>query len=63
MVHPEQSMVFPVACEAIVKQDGRVKNDCELNACKRLIPQIRQTLGDEKIIALLSSKSRLISLH
>ena len=55
MVHPEQSTVFPVACEAIVKQDGRVKNDCELNACKRLIPQIRQTLGDEKIMAVFDA--------
>ena len=54
-VHPEQSTVFPVACEAIVKQDGRVKNDCELNACKRIIPQIRQALGDEKIITVFDA--------
>ena len=54
-VHPDQSPVFPVACEAIVKQDGRVKNDCELNACKRIIPQIRQALGDEKIITVFDA--------
>ena len=44
-VHPKQSTVFPVACEAIIKQDGHTKNDCELNASKRIIPQIRQGLG------------------
>lgn len=54
-VHPSQSTVFPVACEAIVKQDGQTKNDCELNASKRIIPQVRQTLGDEKIIAVFDA--------
>lgn len=49
-VHPSQSTVFPVACEAIIKQDGSTKNDCELNASKRIIPQIRQTLGEEEAI-------------
>jgi len=52
-VHPEQRTVFPVACEPIVKQDGSTKNDCELNASKRIIPQIRTTLGqEEKILAI-----------
>jgi Transposase DDE domain len=55
-VHPEQSTVFPVACEAIVKQDGSTKNDCELNASKRIIPQIRATFGDEEqIIAVFDA--------
>jgi len=54
-VHPEQSTVFPIACEAIVKQDGSTKNDCELNASKRIIPQIRKALGDEKIIAVFDA--------
>jgi hypothetical protein len=54
-VHPDQSTVFPVACEAIVKQDGSTKNDCELNASKRIIPQIRAALGDEKIIAIFDA--------
>ena len=55
MVHPKQKTVFPVACEAIVKQDGSTKNDCELNACKRLIPQIRKILPDQKIIAIFDA--------
>ena len=54
-VHPEQRTVFPVACEAIVKQDGSTKNDCELNASKRIIPQIREVLGDEKIISIFDA--------
>jgi hypothetical protein len=54
-VHPDQSTVFPVACEAIVKQDGSTKNDCELNASKRIIPQIRKALGEEKIIAVFDA--------
>jgi hypothetical protein len=43
----DQKEVFPVACEAIVKQDGDTKNDCELNAAKRLIPTIRAMLPKE----------------
>jgi len=54
-VHPKQSTVFPVACEAIVKQDGSTKNDCELNASKRIIPQIRAALGEEKVIAIFDA--------
>ena len=33
-----------IAVELIVCQDGNVKNDCEINAAKRLIPQIRQAM-------------------
>jgi len=55
-VHPDQSTVFPVACEAIVRQDGNTKNDCELNASKRIIPQIRESLGEAtKIIAIFDA--------
>ena len=55
-VHHNQATVFPVACEAIVKQDGQTKNDCELNASKRIIPQIRETLGaTEKIITIFDA--------
>jgi hypothetical protein len=54
-VHPKQSTVFPVACEAIIKQDGSTKNDCELNASKRIIPQIRSGMGDKKVIAVFDA--------
>jgi len=43
IVHPDRSTVFPFAPEAIVKEDGRTKNDCERNAAKRLLARIRKT--------------------
>ena len=55
-VHPDKPTVFPVGCEAIVNGDGAVKNDCEMNALKRLLPQIRKTFGeDEPILQLLDA--------
>ena len=47
MAHPKEKEVFPIACEAIVKQDGETKNDCELNASKRLLPLVRKMLPKE----------------
>jgi hypothetical protein len=44
MAHPSHKEVFPVACEAIVRQDGGTKNDCEINAAKRLLPAVRGLL-------------------
>lgn len=49
-VHPGEKTVFPIAVEPIVRADGQVKNDCELNAAKRLVPQIRQTMPTEKLL-------------
>ena len=49
-VHPEQKTVFPIASEAIVRQDGAEKNDCEINAAKRLLPLIGQMLPEEKLL-------------
>ena len=55
-VHPDSKVVLPVGCEAIINGDGGAKNDCELNALKRLIPQIRATLGEqEPIVQLLDA--------
>ena len=42
MVHPDRKEVIPLAPEAIVKQDGSNKNDCERNAACRLLQRIRQ---------------------
>ena len=50
IVCPDKQEVFPVAIEDIVKQDGKTKNDSELAAAKRLVPQIREHLPDKKII-------------
>ncbi len=41
IVHPEQKTVLPLFPEAITRQDGESKNDCERNAAKRLLPAIR----------------------
>lgn len=48
MADYEHKEVFPIACEAIVKQDGEQKNDCELNASKRLLPVVREMLPKAK---------------
>jgi hypothetical protein len=48
MAHPSHKEVFPVACEAIVRQDGQTKNDCEINAAKRLLPAVRELLPKEQ---------------
>jgi hypothetical protein len=50
MVHPEKKEVLPIANEPIVKQDGKTKNDCESNAAKRLIPQVKKLLPKEKVV-------------
>ena len=42
IVHPERREVIPVAPEPIMKQDGTEKNDCERNAAKRFLAQLRQ---------------------
>lgn len=40
LVHPDQKVVLPLMLEPIIKQDGIHKNDCELNACQRLLTQL-----------------------
>jgi hypothetical protein len=42
LLHPDRAQVLPFAPEPIQKQDGTRKNDCERNAAKRLLRQIRQ---------------------
>lgn len=41
VVHPDHRTVLPLAPEAITKEDGETKNDCERNAAKRLLPRIK----------------------
>jgi hypothetical protein len=50
IVHPGEEVVFPCAVEPILQQDGKKKNDCELCAMRRLLPQIVKALPKEKII-------------
>ena len=42
LVHPQHQEVFPLAPEPILKEDGAKKNDCERNAAKRLLRDVRR---------------------
>ena len=42
IVHPDMKQVIPLAPEFISNSDGNVKQDCELNAGKRLISTIKK---------------------
>lgn len=52
IVHPDFEEVIPLAPEPIQKQDGATKNDCERNAAKRLLPQLRQQHPHLKLIVV-----------
>jgi hypothetical protein len=57
IVHPDQKVVFPLAPEAIIKELNAAKNDCELNAIKRLLAHIKEEYPDYKFLVLLDSLS------
>ena len=42
IVHPDMKVVLPLALELIRKEDGTKKNDCERNAAKRLLDDLRR---------------------
>jgi len=42
LVHPDHKGVIPLAPEPITKGDGATKNDCERNASKRLLNDLRR---------------------
>ena len=50
LVHPEHNVVIPLAPEPIVKGDGESKNDCERNAAKRLLSDLRREHPHLKIL-------------
>ena len=50
IVHPDLAPVIPLAPEPIIKQDGEAKNDCERNAAKRFMAQLRADHPDEPFI-------------
>lgn len=62
LVQPGEKTVFPVAVEPIVCQNGRQKNDCELNATKRLVSQIRQVIPLDKLLITLDANAPLLRL-
>jgi hypothetical protein len=42
IVHPDEQVVIPLAPEPIVRSDGMNKNDCERNAAKRMLKDLRR---------------------
>ena len=42
VMHPDKRQVIPLMPEEIRNTDGNVKQDCEINAAKRLIPEIKK---------------------
>jgi hypothetical protein len=42
IVHPDRRQVIPLMPEEIRNTDGATKQDCEMNAAKRLIPKLRK---------------------
>lgn len=42
LLHPDLKQVIPFAPEPISKDDGKKKNDCELNTAKRLLSEMRR---------------------
>lgn len=42
IMHPDMRQVIPLMPEEIRNGDGNIKQDCEINAAKRLVPKIRK---------------------
>lgn len=42
IMHPKMRQVIPLMPEEIHNEDGSTKQDCEINAAKRLIPKLRK---------------------
>lgn len=52
VVNPDCKEVFPIGCEEIIKQDGSKKNDCEINASKRLLSNLIRDYKREKFLII-----------
>lgn len=50
IVHPKQKVVLPFAPEPIIKTDGDKKNDCEHNAAKRFLDDLKREHPHLKVI-------------
>jgi hypothetical protein len=42
IMHPDKKQVIPLMPEEVCNADGATKQDCEMNAAKRLIPKLRK---------------------
>jgi len=50
LVFPGKKEVFPLYCEPIINTDGNQKNDCELNAAKRLFDWFENNYKNENLL-------------
>ena len=57
LIHPERREVIPLMPEPIIHQDGSTKNDCERNAAKRFIAQLRHDHPHLKFIVTEDGRS------
>lgn len=65
IVHPSLKQVLPLVAEEIRNEDGIKKQDCEINAAKRLIPKLRLLYPDLELVIMgdgLYAKQTLIDL-
>ena len=65
IIHPHLKTVIPLAPEAIIRQDGATKNDCEMNALKRWVQSFRKDHPQLKIILNLDGlygNNKIVSL-
>ena len=63
LVHPNCKQAIPLLAEDIRNNDGQTKQDCEINAAKRLIPSLRKAHPRLEVILLgdgLFSKNPMI---
>jgi len=67
IIHPDFRAVIPLMPEPIVRHDGTDKNDCERNAAKRFITQLRHDHPHLKFIvtedSLSSNAPHIQTLH
>ena len=65
IVHPTHRQVIPLMAEDIRNEDGKKKQDCEINAAKRFIPSLRKDHPKLEVIVLgdgLFSKNPMVEL-
>ena len=55
LVYPGNRNVIPLGVEPILKQDGAKKNDCEINASKRLLPYLKNAFPEMKLVLTLDA--------
>jgi hypothetical protein len=52
VLHPNEKVVIPICPEPILKEDGDNKNDCERNAAKRLLEDVKREHPHLKLIVI-----------